>query len=470
MVSSMLDYIEKFPRISSGLGFALCLCVVSVCLYLYRPSEPTPVGVGSDSSGDGGDLQARVMQRAIERNALESRGQVRREVRWEGAPIEVAPEVVEDEVAEERAAPEGYSFVAPAEGMSKGRLRAEERKSLADTGSQSRDWLGTPGSVYAVARLAEEAQRGWAFGWIELSGNTRLSDVEAQLAEKRVAVLGSSGNLLRVRLPGDVRTLNEIGDLPGIEGLGALPVDRKVDEEIAPHTTQYAMRDQVPVFITLMSDDQDGRWRTALEARGAEVGHFDRATRAYSANVFYGDMEAIAAADFVLSIEQEGLMEPLLASAVPVMGADGVRTYGDEPGVLGGITGTGVPVGVLDTGLNIRHTDIATHRSSVCGVNLSSYVQGLGDVDLWYDEKTHGTHVTGIMAGNGYAEAKHAGVAPGVRHIRFGKVFGVGPGASILDIVEGIDYMAATSSCLQNGRESAAGKPLVVNMSLGGGG
>ena len=162
-------------------------------------------------------------------------------------------------------------------------------------------------------------------------------------------MLGSSGKLLRVRLPGDVHTLNEIGDLLGIAGLGALPGERKVDEELAANTTQYSLRDQVPVFITLMSDDEGGQWRAALEARGAEVGRFDLATRAYSANVFYGDMEAIAAADFVLSIEQERVIEPLLASAVPVMGADGVRTYSNEPGLFGGITGASVPVGVLDT-------------------------------------------------------------------------------------------------------------------------
>ena len=145
------------------------------------------------------------------------------------------------------------------------------------------------------------------------------------------------------------------------------------------------MRDRVPVFITLMSDDEDGRWRVALEDRGAEVGGFDRSTRAYSANVFYGDVGVIAAADFVLSIEQERLVEPLLASAVPVMGADGVRMYSGERGLFDGVAGASVAVGVLDTGLNIHHTDIATHRSSVCGANLGSFAQDVGDADLWYD-------------------------------------------------------------------------------------
>ena len=467
MVFSVLHYVKQYPRATFGGAFALCLCVVSVGLYLYRSSDRTPVS-GLDSASDDIDLQERILQRAVERNTLESQGRVSTAVRSVGAPIEVVPDSAEDGVAEERTAPEGYSFLAPADAMTKGRLRADERKLLTEARSHSEDWLGSPGAVYEVARLAEEAQRDWAFGWIELGGHMRLSDVEAQLAAKQVVVLGSSGNLVRARLPADVGTLQEIGYLPGVEGLGALPGDRKViDEELAAHTTHYAMRDQVPVFITLMSDDEDGQWRAALEDQGAEVGRFDRATRAYSANVFYGDVEAIAAADFVLSIEQERLMEPMLASAVPVMGADSVRMYSGEKGVFGGVTGTSVPVGVLDTGLNILHTDIATHRSSVCGANLVAYDRGAEDADLWYDFNLHGTHVTGIMAGNGYAETQHAGVAPGIYHIRVGKVLGSYGGTSS-DVMAGMNYMAAASSCLQNGRESAAVKPLVVNMSLGG--
>ena len=45
-----------------------------------------------------------------------------------------------------------------------------------------------------MARLAEEAQRDWAFGWIELSGHTRLSEVEAQLAEKQGVCWGHRGS------------------------------------------------------------------------------------------------------------------------------------------------------------------------------------------------------------------------------------------------------------------------------------
>ena len=97
---------------------------------------------------------------------------------------------------------------------------------------------------------------------------------------------------------------------------------------------------------------------------------------------------------------------------------------------------------------------------------LASQRQDIGNGDLWYDIELHGTHVTGILAGNGYTEAQHAGISPGVQHIRLGKVLFAGF-ATASDIIEGIDYLAEASSCMQNGRESAAVKPLVVNMSLG---
>ena len=208
--------------------FALCLCVVSVCLYLYRSSEHTSVNVGSASVGS--DLQVGDLQRAVERNTRESQGRIPAAVRSVGAPIEVARGVAEDRASEDRVAPEGYTYLAHAEVMTKGRLRADERKAVfADRG----DRLGSPGAVYEVIRLAEEAQRDWAFGWIELRGATRRSEVALQLAEKRVEVLASSGQLLRARLPADVRTLQEIEALPGIEGLGVLPSDRKLDQELA---------------------------------------------------------------------------------------------------------------------------------------------------------------------------------------------------------------------------------------------
>ena len=127
----------------------------------------------------------------------------------------------------------------------------------------------------------------------------------------------------------------------------------------------------------------------------------------------------------------------------------------------------------MDTGLNINHLDIATHRASICGANFAYNSGWFGNEgplieaeDLWIDSDGHGTHVTGTVAGNGFVEPRFAGMAPGVRHIRFAKVLdteGLGLGDSV---ARGMDFLATASACSEAGRMSAQVKPLIVNMSL----
>ena len=111
MILSILDFVKRRPHAALGSALALCLCVVSVCLYLYRPLERTLVSEDGLDSASGADLQEIFLQRTVERNALESRGQRPAAVRSVGAPIEVVQDVAEDDAAEDRAAPAGYSLI-----------------------------------------------------------------------------------------------------------------------------------------------------------------------------------------------------------------------------------------------------------------------------------------------------------------------------------------------------------------------
>ena len=159
------------------------------------------------------------------------------------------------------------------------------------------------------------------------------------------------------------------------------------------------------MYITLMTGDPDARWRQALEDLGVEVGRFDPNIRVYAANVSQARLEAIAAADFVLAVEPIGIFESRLDTAVPAMGADALRRYDGAPGLFSGIGGASVPIGVMDTGLNINHPDIASNRESVCGANFSLSLDFFGfggtneSEDLWIDEGSHGTAVTGTILG-----------------------------------------------------------------------
>ena len=355
--------------------------------------------------------------------------------------------------------PPGYQFVGFAGEMAKGRMDSGADKDPSH-GERARtlEWLGAPSAVHDLAAQAERAGRNWTFGWVRLAEHANPADAATQLARYDATALDSAGRLLRVRVPGDVGSLNAIAALPAIDALGAMPAEARLG---LAEKAAGSPNGPLPVFVALMTDDPDGRYGRALANVGLAVKRFDAAIRVYTGELPAARLPALAALDFVQAIELIGVVRALHDTAVPAMGVDLLRTH-DGVRFLG-VDGASVPIGVMDTGLNARHIDIVGGRLSVCGANL---VEGAGeDEDLWIDEDGHGTHVTGTVAGAGLGDSRFAGMAPGVRHIRFAKSLnrkGSGQGDSIL---AGMDYLAERSAC-DAGESPQRVKPLVVNMSI----
>ena len=355
------------------------------------------------------------------------------------------------------APPEGYSLVVHHGQMATGRIRhAGGERREARPGPA---WLDSTHVVDALAAQGAHAGRDWAFGWIRLADDTRLVDLASALEDLKGEVVGSSGRMVRARLPRDASLLMAILASREVAGIGATPpaaklagfADDPVDGAEGP----------TPVYVTLMADDGDGHWRRAMEDLGAVVGGYDPALRVYRAVADGATIQALASMDFAQAIEPVRVVEATHDTAVPAMGADALRIYDGSTGLFSGTVGASVPIGVMDTGLNIDHLDIASHRDSICGANFVDW-DLVEDEDLWIDAHGHGTHVTGTIAGSGDVERRFAGMAPGVRHIRFAKVldrFGFGGSEGIRN---GMDFLAEASDC--GGAE--AKKPLVVNMSL----
>ncbi len=119
----------------------------------------------------------------------------------------------------------------------------------------------------------------------------------------------------------------------------------------------------------------------------------------------------------------------------------------DAPGAWdAGVTGAGVRVAVLDTGVNYEHPDLFGQ------VNLDlsiSFV--IGELDVM-DHHSHGSHVSGIIAAadNGYGVI---GVAPGAEIVGI-KVLGADGSGSFFAMMQGLVH-AAENDCD------------VANMSLG---
>lgn len=122
-------------------------------------------------------------------------------------------------------------------------------------------------------------------------------------------------------------------------------------------------------------------------------------------------------------------------------------------------TGTGVTVGVVDSGADSGHPDFGGRITTFRCTGTSGNVNNCGGPGTGDDQNGHGTHVTGIVAATKDNNEGIAGVAPEARVV-VAKVFTCNnaacdaPEASFNDVVAGVNKV------LQQGAR-------VVNLSLG---
>ena len=128
--------------------------------------------------------------------------------------------------------------------------------------------------------------------------------------------------------------------------------------------------------------------------------------------------ELTAASLYVEKITEDGLSAPAAAQSVPL-----TQT---SPGGTGGFDGTGWMVAILDTGVDTTHpfigrkvVEAACYSSTVKNTSTTLCPNGQGQqigpgsgVNCLIDTCWHGTHVAGIIAGNGGGVA-FSGIAPG---------------------------------------------------------
>ena len=133
-------------------------------------------------------------------------------------------------------------------------------------------------------------------------------------------------------------------------------------------------------------------------------------------------------------------------------GADAVREAAGTN--VTGLDGTGIGIAVLDSGIDTAHTTFLD-RSNTLRVVVSKDFTGEGRTD---DPFGHGTHVAGIVAGNGrIARGEYVGVAPNANIINLRVLNSQGSGRASY-ILSALDWV------YQN---RAAYNIRVVNLSLG---
>lgn len=123
------------------------------------------------------------------------------------------------------------------------------------------------------------------------------------------------------------------------------------------------------------------------------------------------------------------------------------QLYGDGPLDAG----SGVTVGVIDTGVDGKHPDLAL-AGGAAFVVAENDAGGAGPAAIDGD---HGTHVAGIIASRGQPPSGKRGVAPGVKLMSYRVFPNDGTGATNYDIIRAIDRGVADGCDF-------------LNMSLGG--
>ncbi|MCG7848779.1 MAG: S8 family serine peptidase [ANME-2 cluster archaeon] len=161
-------------------------------------------------------------------------------------------------------------------------------------------------------------------------------------------------------------------------------------------------------------------------------------TNAFSATVNAKNIEGLAAIENIGQISLDYNVHALLDESIPIIEANSVWSEYD---------GSGIIVAVVDTGIDSNHPDL---KNKI--IDQVSFVQGEPSPN---DGLGHGTHVAGIIAGNGVASG--------------GKYKGVAPGASLINIKVLDEYGYGTASSVMSGIEYAVEHGAdVISLSLGG--
>jgi len=118
----------------------------------------------------------------------------------------------------------------------------------------------------------------------------------------------------------------------------------------------------------------------------------------------------------------------------PTVGATAVRQqYGYD--------GSGVGVAIIDSGITSWHDDLGD--AALGTQRVDRFVDFVGGQALSYDDYGHGTHVAGIIAGNGYdSGGLRSGIAPGSHLVVLKALDKTGSGR-ISDVIAALDYLVA---------------------------
>jgi serine protease AprX len=133
-------------------------------------------------------------------------------------------------------------------------------------------------------------------------------------------------------------------------------------------------------------------------------------------------------------------------------------------GTAAGTGGAGVGIAVIDSGINAEHDDLWRSPLGPRVVRFKDFTTSTSP-NVWTNAPAtdgfgHGTHVAGILSGNGYySSGRRAGIAPGAHLVALKVLDDQGLGF-ISNVIDAIDYAVANQAALGI---------RVINLSVGAG-
>jgi serine protease AprX len=128
-----------------------------------------------------------------------------------------------------------------------------------------------------------------------------------------------------------------------------------------------------------------------------------------------------------------------------------------------GYTGKGVTIAVIDSGITTWHDDLTNKTTTSFpygNQRVKKFVDFVNGRSSPYDDNGHGSHVAGIIAGNGYdSKGEKAGISPDANIIALKVLDSHGTG-TISNIIAALNWVAANATTYNI---------KVVNMSVGAG-
>ncbi len=158
----------------------------------------------------------------------------------------------------------------------------------------------------------------------------------------------------------------------------------------------------------------------------------------------FAALEELAGLRHVKKIWHDARVHTVLNIAVPTVGGNRVQEWG--------FTGKNITVAILDTGIYPHHDLTAPDNRIVAWADLVNQKKSP------YDDNGHGTHLAGIIAGNGNSSnGKYKGMAPEARLVGV-KVLNQDGGGLISTVISGIEWCLGKLDTLQI---------RIINLSMG---